>query len=90
MRRRRRRLIRDGDEYTSEELARGEVELDQPPPRAAPPVRVQGEPWGWPDDKPERPVGWREDGRYGPRNDGDPGPFDGAWEPPEGRDRDAD
>jgi hypothetical protein len=86
---RRRRLIRDGDEYTADELARGEVELEVPEPRAEPAVEVQGEPWGWTKAGP-RPEGWREDGQYGPRNRDDPGPYDGAWEPPERGDRDAD
>jgi hypothetical protein len=88
MRRRRRRLIRDGDEYTSAELERGDVELELPPRRPEPDVEVQGEPWGW-TKAGDRPAGWREDGQYGPRNPGDPGPYDGAWEPPRG-DRDAD
>jgi hypothetical protein len=74
-----RRLVRDGDEYTDDELARGEVELEQVPPRPEPPVDVQGEPWGWTKPGP-RPKGWREDGRYGPQDRSrDDGPLDGRW-----------
>lgn len=82
----RRRLIRDGDEYTDEELDRGEVELEQVAQRAEPPEEVRGEPWGWTKPGP-RPEGWREDGMYDgdARGRGDPGPYDGAWEPPERR-----
>jgi hypothetical protein len=74
--RHRRRLIRAGDEYTQDELDRGEVELEQAPRRPEPPVEVQGEPWGWTKPGP-RPRGWP-----GPdANRDDPGPYDGAWEP---------
>jgi hypothetical protein len=80
--RHRRRLIRDGDSYTEEELDRGEVELDEVDRRDEPPIDVQGEPWEW--TKPgDRPRGWP-----GPvdnpqwRNSDDPGPFDGSWDPP--------
>jgi hypothetical protein len=62
--RRRRRLIHSGEEYTADELAAGEVELEQPEPFPEPPVEVQGEPWGWTKPGP-RPRGWRKDGRYG-------------------------
>jgi hypothetical protein len=58
--------VRDGDEYDDRELERGEVELELPDMRPEPDIEVQGEPWGWPADKPRRPKGWREDGRYGP------------------------
>jgi hypothetical protein len=75
-----RRLIRPGDTYIIVELERGEVELEQVPPRPEPPVEVQGEPWGWTKDGP-RPKGWP-----GPdANRDDPGPYDGAWEPGEAR-----
>jgi len=60
-----RRLIRRGGEYTTDELASGEVELEQPQPYPEPPVAEQGEPWGWTKPDP-RPRGWRKDGRYGP------------------------
>ena len=73
---RRRRIIRDGDEYTIDELDRGEVELEEVPPRPEPPVEVQGEPWGWTKPGP-RPKGWREDGRYGP--DDGPSEQEGRW-----------
>jgi hypothetical protein len=61
---RRRRQVREGEEYdgTAEE-----VELETPPPRPEPPVDVQGEPWGWTKPGP-RPKGWRQDGRYGPQD----------------------
>ena len=55
------RRIRAGDEYTADE----DVELEQPVPFDAPPVEVQGEPWGWRKSGP-KPRGWRKDGRYGP------------------------
>jgi hypothetical protein len=38
------RLIRPGDRFTSDELARGEVELERPPPRPEP--EYPTEPWG--------------------------------------------
>jgi hypothetical protein len=81
--RRRRRLIRSGDAYTADELDRGEVELEQVPTVAdPPPEETRGEPWGW-TKGPPYPRGWREDGEYpGQRSRDDPGPFDGAWEPP--------
>jgi hypothetical protein len=60
-----RRLVSPGEEYTSDELRAGLVELEEVPPRPEPPVEVQGEPWGWTKPGP-RPKGWREDGRYGP------------------------
>jgi hypothetical protein len=75
IRRRRRRLVRDGDEYTVDEENRDEIELELPERREEPPVDVQGEPWGWTKDGP-RPKGWP-----GPDNILDnPGPFDGSWE----------
>jgi len=40
-----RRLIRSGEVFTSDELARGEVELDLPPPAPEPPEEEQAEPW---------------------------------------------
>ena len=81
--RHRRRRIRDGDEYTTDELDRGEVELEEVPRRPEPPVEVQGEPWGWTKPGP-KPKGWREDGDYGGQSRDDPGPYDGGWEPPGG------
>lgn len=86
-RRRGRRLVRDGDEFTIDEEERGEIELERPEPRPEPPVEVQGEPWGWRKPGP-RPKGWREDGRYDgdARGRGDPGPYDGSWDPPDEED----
>ena len=81
IRHRKRRLVRDGDEYTEDELDRGEVELELPERRPEPPVEVQGEPWGWTKPGP-RPRGWREDGDYGGQSRDDPGPYDGRWDPP--------
>jgi hypothetical protein len=76
---RERRLIRPGDAYTADELDRGEVELEQVPPRAdPPPEETRGEPWGW-TKGPPYPRGWREDGRYSERRADEPGPLDGAW-----------
>ena len=75
----RRRLIRDGDEYDEAQLERGEVELEEVARRPEPDVEVQGEPWGWTKDGP-RPRGWP--GPDHPRDE--PGPYDGAWERPEG------
>jgi hypothetical protein len=75
------RRIRDGDEYTSDELERGEVQLEEVPRRPEPPVEVQGEPWGW-TKGPPYPRGWREDGDYGGQSRDDPGPYDGSWERP--------
>jgi hypothetical protein len=82
------RLIGPGDAYTAEELARGEVELQEVPPIAdPPPEETRGEVWGsgkW--DRDLHPRGWREDGEYpGQRNRDEPGPYDGAWEPPAGQ-----
>lgn len=70
----RRRRIRPGEEYRSDE----DVELEEVERNPEPPVDIQGEPWGW--NKPgPRPIGWP-----GPdHNRGDPGPFDGEWEPRE-------
>lgn len=73
---RERRRIRDGDEYTIDE--EDQIEREEVEPRPAPPVDIQGEPWGWTKPGP-RPEGWREDGRYGPCRAGDPGPLDGQW-----------
>jgi hypothetical protein len=73
-RRNRPRIIRPGEEYTEDELERGEVELEQPIRREAPPVDVQGEPWGWTKPGP-RPRGWP--GPDHPRDE--PGPLDGRW-----------
>jgi hypothetical protein len=75
--RRRRRIIRDGDSYTIDEELEGRIEREEVPRRPEPPVEVQGEPWGWTKPGP-RPRGWP-----GPdANRDDPGPYDGAWEPP--------
>lgn len=60
---RERRLVRDGDSYTIDELERGDIELDEVKRRPEPPVEIQGEPWGWTKPGP-KPRGWREDGRY--------------------------
>lgn len=81
-RRKGRRLVRDGDEYTIDEEDRGEIELELPERFDEPPVEIQGEPWGWTKPGP-RPRGWREDGQYGPHNRDDPGPYDGSWDPPD-------
>lgn len=79
------RRIRDGDEYTIDEEEREGIELELPRRREEPPVDIQGEPWGWTKPGP-RPKGWREDGRYNDdREQGNPGPFDGEWEPPDRR-----
>jgi hypothetical protein len=40
-----RRLVRFGGEFTSEELAAGEVELELPEPSREPPDDEQAEPW---------------------------------------------
>jgi hypothetical protein len=85
-RRRRRRLVRDGDTYTLDELLDDTVELEErDEDENPPPERTRGEPWGWPDDEEhrERPIGWpgpENNPRY--HNREDPGPFDGSWEPP--------
>ncbi len=76
----RRRLLRDGDEYTIEQEDRGEVEREEVERFPEPGVEVQGEPWGWTKDGP-RPRGWpgpEDDSRW--RNRDDPGPLDGRWE----------
>lgn len=76
----RRRLLRDGDEYTIEQEDRGEVEREEVERFPEPDVEVQGEPWGWTKDGP-RPRGWpgpEDDSRW--RNRDDPGPLDGRWE----------
>lgn len=41
-----RRLVRSGDEFTSDELARGEVDLYQPDSSGPEPDRGGTEPWG--------------------------------------------
>jgi len=72
----RRRLVRDGDEFTIDEEDRDEIELELPERRPEPPMDVQGEPWGW--TKPgDRPKGWP--GPDHPKDE--PGPYDGSWEP---------
>jgi hypothetical protein len=77
-RRHERRLVRDGDSYTEDELERGEVELEEVPRRDEPPVDVQGEPWNW-TKGPPYPRGYP-----GPdQSRDDPGPYDGGWDPPE-------
>ena len=45
--RHKRRLVRSGDSFTSDELERGEVELEEVPPGPAPADEV--EPWAWRD-----------------------------------------
>jgi hypothetical protein len=50
---RRRRIVRWGEMFTSDELADGEVELEEPPPGPEPPEDEQAEPWGLGDDVPE-------------------------------------
>lgn len=75
--RRRRRLVRDGDAFTTDELARGDIELEEVPRRPEPPVEIQGEPWGWTKEG-DRPRGWP--GPDHPRDE--PGPYDGSWDPP--------
>lgn len=40
-----RRRIRDGDAFTSDELERGDIELEKPEPRPEPPPEQQDEPW---------------------------------------------
>jgi hypothetical protein len=40
-----RRLVRHGDEFTSDELDRGEVELELPEPAPEPAEDAQAEPW---------------------------------------------
>jgi hypothetical protein len=59
------RRIKPGMVFTSDELGRGAVLLDEPPPhRNPPPPETRGEPWGW-TKGPPYPRGYREDGRYG-------------------------
>jgi len=58
------RVIHDGDEYTEDELAAGEVDRESAVRAPEEPVEVQGEPWGWTKPGP-RPRGWREDENYG-------------------------
>jgi len=40
------RLVRSGELFTSEELDRGEVELERVGPLPEPPEKDQAEPWG--------------------------------------------
>jgi hypothetical protein len=49
----RRRLVRYGGQFTSDELRRGEVELELPPPGPEPPAEEQAEPWALPEDSAE-------------------------------------
>jgi hypothetical protein len=81
-RRHHRRLVYDGDTYTEPELERGEVELVQVARRDEPDVNVQGEPWDW-TKLGDRPKGWPgpEDNPEW-RNEDEPGPYDGSWDPP--------
>jgi len=49
-----RRLVRFGERFDSDELKRGEVELELVPPNPDPPPEdEQAEPWGLLDDAPE-------------------------------------
>lgn len=43
---RKRRLVRSGDRFTSDELDRDEIELELPPPFPDP-GEEEREPWGW-------------------------------------------
>jgi hypothetical protein len=45
----RRRLVRSGETFTSDELEAGDVELEAVPAGSAPPEDEQAEPWGWRD-----------------------------------------
>jgi hypothetical protein len=46
----RKRLVRSGETFTSDELDRGDVELELPAPTLNPPPdEEQAEPWGWRD-----------------------------------------
>lgn len=54
------RRIREGEQYMADDT---DIELEQADPRPAPPVEIQGEPWGWTKPGP-RPKGFRADGRY--------------------------
>jgi hypothetical protein len=65
----RERIIHPDEEYDADALERGGEEpvLEQVTPVPEPPVEVQGEPMGW-TKGPPYPKGWREDGRYGPRD----------------------
>lgn len=66
--RRKKRRIRDGDEYTIDD--EDAIELEIPERNLEPPVETQGEPWGW-TKGPPYPIGWRMDGKYGPETDMD-------------------
>lgn len=46
-RRHKRRMVRSGEHFSSDELERDEVELDLPEPAAEPPAEVAAEPWAW-------------------------------------------
>jgi hypothetical protein len=50
--RRSRRLVRSGDPFTSDELERGDVELEAVPPSPEPAEDEQAEPWSWHDKEP--------------------------------------
>lgn len=64
LRRRRRRLIRTGDEFTIEEDLGNLIEReDADPDPDPPPEETRGEPWGW-TKGPPYPRGWQEDGNY--------------------------
>jgi hypothetical protein len=47
-----RRLVRFGERFDSDELARNEVELEEVPPAPEPPEDEQAEPWGLAEDAP--------------------------------------
>lgn len=55
-RRKGRRIVRNGDEFTSDELERGVVELEEPDPSGPEPEGGGYEPWDMDDskDRPER------------------------------------
>jgi hypothetical protein len=61
IRRRRRRLVRDGETFTSDELERGDVELEEVQPAPEPPPSEQAEPWAWRDKDPPEHVRRRLD-----------------------------
>ena len=75
-----RMLIRDGDEYTDEELDRRRWSWNSRRSAQSRPRRCAEPCWTKPGPRPKR-----EDGMYDgdARRRGDPGPYDGAWEPPE-------
>jgi hypothetical protein len=49
----RRRRVRWGEVFTSDELADGEIELEEPQPSPEPPEDEQAEPWGLGEDASE-------------------------------------